>query len=148
MSSVHDTQQVLVVTHMSQADSSAEYVPPGHVPRHMAVPTAFCQCGPPSYIDVLWLMQRIHLSSQGIFNQTEGTPQVAVTVGLRVGVGVGVGVMTLMVMQLAMLSQSKVLTLRIRPAPGKQFRKTAPHCAHSLSQRPALVVIDVNVTCS
>ena len=57
------------------------------------------------------------MSPYRIPNRTQGTPRVALIVGL--GVGVGVGVMTLLVTQLAMLSQIAVVTLRLphRPPP-------------------------------
>ena len=57
-------------------------------------------------------MQTIRQSLQGIPSQTQGTPLMAVTVGVRVGVGVGVPVMLWMVTQPAVLSQSAILTLR------------------------------------
>ena len=38
--------------------------------REMAVRSAFCQCGPRSYIGTLQLMHRFLLSPQGIPNRT------------------------------------------------------------------------------
>ena len=96
-------------------------------------------------------MRRICQSLQGVSYQTQGTPLVAETMGVRVGLGVVVGVvvpvMPRMVTQPAVLSQSAILTLRLphrHRLSGKKGRRTAPRAGHSLSQRPAPIVLDVD----
>ena len=62
------------------------------------------------------------------------------------GVGVGVAVLTMMVPKLAAITVGMSNPKATTPAlpPRNKFRGMALRCPHSLSQRPAPVVIDVD----
>ena len=97
-------------------------------------------------------MRRIHQSLQGIANHTHGTP--LVVMGVRVGVS-GCGSRWAIdasdgdaMSNAITLSNSDPEAAAPAPPPRKKFRRTALRVGHSLSERPAAIVVDVDAASS
>ena len=111
------------------------------------MPAAFCQCGKRSFIGALYLMQRIHQSLQGFPSHTQGTPPVAMAVGVRVGVsGCGSRCATDAsdgdtMSNAITLSSSDPEAAAPSPTRRNKFHRTALRVGHSLSQLPVATVV-------
>ena len=150
---VQDAQQVLVVPHPMQVDSSAEYVPPGHVPEGDGSAQRL------SPMRSMKLHRRIVVDAEDSFeplgdprSDIEDSPSGSDS-GSESDSGSGSGSGSDAWDGDATGSAITVNNFDLEaaapaPPPQKKFRRTAPRCAQRLSQRPALVVVDVHAATS
>ena len=142
---LQDAQQVLVVPDPSHADSSAEYVPPRHVP------------GGDGSAQRILPMQSAKLHRRIVFHgeyssepagdnrlDIGGSP-IGTNSGSESGSGSGSDAWDFYATSSGFtVSSSDPGTAAPAPPPRKKFRWTAPRSAHSLSQQSALAVVAVD----
>ena len=148
---VQDAQQVLVVPDSLCVDSAAWYVPPGHIPEvdgsaHRILPMRSAK-----------LHRRIVVDAEDSSDPV-GDPQSyardapsGCDSGCESGSGDGNGSASA-----SDASDGKATSSAVTingcgpeaPPPWKKFRRTSSHAGHSLSKRPAHIVVDVDAASS
>ena len=150
---VQDAPHVLVVPDPLQVDSSAEYVPPGHVPEGH---------GSAQRILPMWsakLHQRIVVDAEDSSKPARdpqsdiGDSPSGSDSGSESGSGSGSGSGSDAsdgdaTSSAVTVSSSDPEAAAPAPPPQKNFRRTAPRSAERLSQRPAPVVVNVDAASS
>ena len=144
---------MLVVPDLSQVDSSAEYVPPGHVPEG----DGSAQCILP--MRSAKLHRRIVVDAEDS-SEPDGDPQsdigdspsgsdIGSESGSDGGTGSGSDASDGDATSSAVtVSSSDPEAAAPAPPPQKKFCRTAPRSAQRLSERPAPVVVDVDAASS
>ena len=154
---IQDAQQVLVVPDPLQVDSSAEYVPPGHVPQgdgsaQRILPMRSSQLHRRIVVDAEDWSEPARDPESDIGDSTSGNDSGSESgsqSGSEGGSGSGSDASDGDATSSAIIVSNSDLEAAV-PAlpPQKEFRKTASRSAERLSQRQAPVVVDVDAASS